>query len=158
MEYRKSVENPILVGAMTLAREDMTPEHQKLVSEEILKAKFILPAVVDPMPEEGAKEPAQGSKVIFPMIKASNGKNYFLAFTDITEYKQWNASDKTTYFAATIEDYGMILFRKNLNNELPNAEGFVINPFSHSVTVPKESVWNVISMKAKADKENTGKE
>ena len=52
MEFNKNVSNPMLVGAIELMKAEDTPEHRSMFVDELVKAEFLSPAMVDPVPEE----------------------------------------------------------------------------------------------------------
>ena len=54
MEFNKNVSNPMLVGAIELMKAEDTPEHRGMFVEELAKAEFLSPAMVNPAPAEGA--------------------------------------------------------------------------------------------------------
>lgn len=154
MEYNKLVSNPMLVGAIELMKADATPEHQKMVSDEIVKANFLIPAVVTPVPEPdetGAVRPVPGSQVHFPILTAPDEKKFFMAFTDMEELKKWKDVEGQQFFAMTFEDYAGLLLRKDSEGKTNPAAGFVINPFGGNVVVSKEMLAQYIA--AKADRE-----
>ena len=51
MQLTKTVSNPLLMGAIELMKAEPTPEHKKMVSDEIVKAKYLCPVVMIPQPE-----------------------------------------------------------------------------------------------------------
>lgn len=152
MEFNKSVSNPMLVGAIELMKAEDTPEHRGLFMEEVTKASFIAPAVIEPDPqenEEGKLAIAPGSKVQFPMIATGDGKRFFMAFTDEGEYGKWveKNSEKLPIFALTLDDYAGMMLRKDAQgNECP-ALGVVINPYGANIILPGEMLAGMLSAK-----------
>lgn len=143
MQYNRMVSNPLLVGAIELMKAEETPEHRKLVSDEIVKGTFICPATLTPVPEKGPDgkySPAKDTLISFSMINANDGKKLYMAFTDEAEYHKWSGYKDKQFFAATFDDYVAILFQKNEKGDPIESDGFVINPFSTKIIVPKEMV------------------
>lgn len=143
MEYNKSVSNPMLMGAIELMKAENTPEHRKMVSEQILNAHFLSPAAVDPIPEPNDK----GERIIgpehhvrIPVLMSSGGKPFFMAFTDMTELKKWKDEEEQQTLSMSFADYAGMLFRKDGQGNPSPVVGFVINPFSENIIVPKEMV------------------
>ena len=71
MEFNKPVSNPMMVGSIELLKAEDTPEHRQLFLDELQKAKFLSPVVIDPVPqpdEKGQVKIARDSKVQFPML------------------------------------------------------------------------------------------
>ena len=155
MEFNKPVSNPMLLGCIELMKEEDTPEHREMFAAEFMKASFLAPAVVDPVPtvnEEGEEVIAQGSKIHFPMLGAPDGKRLFVAFTDRKEYDAW--CEKNGYlpcFTLKMEDYGQMLLMKNPMGELSPAIGLVINPLSTNLVVSREMVANLMTRKMMAN-------
>lgn len=143
MEFNKTVSNPMLVGSIELMKAEDTPDHRRMFMEEVARASFMAPAVVEPKPQEDAEGKlavAPGSKVQFPMLSASGGQHFFMAFTDEGEYSKWEekAPEKLSKFALTIEDYAAMLLRKDaMGNDCP-ALGVVINPYGANIILPRE--------------------
>ncbi len=150
MEFNKPVSNPLLVGAIQLMQAEATPEHRKMVSDEIVKAHFLSPATVTPEPEANAAGEvrlAAGSQVQFPMLSAPDGKKFFVAFTDSMELGKWKNLENQHSFSMTFDDYAGMLFKKDSKGNTSPAAGFVINPFGANIIVPKEMVAQYLAEK-----------
>lgn len=159
MELNKPVSNPMLCGCIELMKADPTPEHQNMFVTEMTKAKFLSPAMVTPAPEvdaEGKMKLAPGSKIQFPMLTAPDGKNFFMAFTDKMEFDKWKHEEGTPVFVLNFGEYAGMVLRKDAP-----AAGFVINPYSANIVIPKEMLNNLMmtsiaKMKAEQAKKNGG--
>ena len=162
MEFNKSVSNPMLVGTIELMRAEDTPEHRDMFVAEMMKASFLAPAVVDPKPTENAEGElvvAAGSKIQFPMLSAPDGKKFFMAFTDASEYDKWQ--EKTGVlptFALKFDDYAAMLFHKNGDGANVLVSGFVINPVGCNIIVPKEMVANIMAARMAAARQQAAKQ
>lgn len=154
MEYNKSVSNPLLMGAIELVKAEDTPAHKKMVSDEIVKAVYMTPARVTPVPPEGETKLPPGSNVQLPVIAAPNGKQFFLAFTDKAELKKWKDDEEQQTLAMTFDDYAMMMFRKDNQGNMSPVSGIVINPMGANIIVPKEMVAQYVA--AKMAKERGG--
>lgn len=154
MEYNKSVSNPLLIGAIELMKADGTPEHRKMVSDEIVKACYLTPAKVTPIPPEGETKLPPGSNVQLPVLAAPNGKQFFMAFTDKTELKKWKDDEEQQTLAMTFDDYAMMMFRKDGEGNTSPVAGLVINPFGVNIIVPKEMVAQYIAAKMAKERSN----
>ena len=55
MEFNKPVSNPMMVGSIELLKAEDTPEHRQMFLEELQKAKFLAPVVIDPVPQPDEK-------------------------------------------------------------------------------------------------------
>lgn len=152
MEFNKPVSNPMLMGAIELMKAEDTPEHRNMFLEEVTKASFLAPAIIDPEPAEDAEgKPviAQGSKVQFPMLSANDGKRFFMAFTDEREYDKWveKAPKKFPTFALTFDDYAAMVLKRDPQGNICPALGVVINPYGANVILPREMLAGVMSSK-----------
>ena len=149
MEFNKPVSNPMLVGCIELLKAEDSAGHRNMFVEELMKAVFQSPAIIDPEPAEDAEGKlvvAPNSKVQFPMLIAPDGKKFFMAFTDSGEYRKWAEKNKDLpYFALKFDDYARMLFHKDaMGNDCP-ALGIVINPMAASMVVPKEMVAGILA-------------
>lgn len=163
MEFNKSVSNPMLVGAIELMKEEDTPAHRNMFLGELTKAELLSPVSVEPAPEageDGKLTLAPGSKVQFPMLSASDGKKFFMAFTDNREYDKWKEKNgDMPFFALKIEDYAAMLFRKDAQGNICPALGVALNPFGNNVVIPREMLAGILNAKlaqAKQQMEKAG--
>ena len=161
VEFNKSVSNPMLMGTIELMKEEDTPEHRGMFVEELVKASFLSPALIEPAPtedSEGNLKVTAGSKVQFPMLTAPDGRKFFMAFTDAQEYDKWQEKTRPLpTFALKFEDYAAMLFHKDGNGNASNALGYVINPAGCNIIVPREMVANVMAARAAAAQPNKTK-
>lgn len=152
MEFNKSVSNPMLVGCIQLMKAEDTPEHRSMFVEELVKASFQAPAIIEPAPvqdAEGKLMIASGSRVQFPMLVTKDGKKFFMGFTDPVEYRKWAEKDKELpCFALKFDDYVNMLFRKDAQGNDCPALGIVINPVGENVVVPKEMVAGIMAARS----------
>ena len=151
MEFNKNVSNPMLIGAIELMKAEDTPEHRSMFVDELVKAEFLSPAMVDPAPEEEAEgqlKIAQGSKVQLPMLSASDGTKFFMAFTDRAEYDKWQERNQKMYtFALKVDEYAGMILRREPNGNLCPALGMVINPYGANIILPREMLASMMSAK-----------
>lgn len=152
MEFNKSVSNPMLVGSIELLKAEDTPEHRRMFMEEVAKASFISPALIEPKPqedEEGKPVISPVSKVQFPMIPTGDGKRFFMAFTDEGEYSKWveKSSERLPVFALTLDDYAAALLRRDAQGNSCPALGVVINPYGASIILPREMLAEMMAAK-----------
>lgn len=152
MEFNKTVSNPMLVGAMELMKAEDTKEHRGMFMGELTKATLISPALIDPQPQEfpgGEYKIIPGSKIQFPMLSTPDGKKFFMAFTDMSEYEKWvEKNSKFPTFALKFDEYAVMLYRKDAEGQPCPALGFVLNPYGANIIVPRETVGSVLSAKA----------
>lgn len=150
MEFNKNVSNPMLIGSMELLKAEPSPEHQNMFITEMLKAQFLAPVILTPAPEKDANGKitvVPGSKVQFPMLSTSDGKVFFMAFTDKMEYEKWKDAEGKNVCALTFDEMAGMLLRKDPQGNTCPALGFVINPFSANVVIPKEMAAGLLASK-----------
>lgn len=145
----------MLLGCIELMRDADTPEHRQMFAEELGKALFVAPAIVEPAPiedEEGNLKLQPESKIQFPMLGTADGKKLYMAFTDKKEYDEWQAANqKFPMFTLNIQDYANMLLRKDpFGNPYPIL-GVVINPMSTNLVVSKEMLGSIMAMKMARD-------
>lgn len=153
MEFNKPVSNPMMVGTIELLKAEDTPEHRQMFLDELQKAKFLAPVVIDPVPqpdEKGQVKIARDAKVQFPMLSTEDGRKFFMAFTDWTELKKWRDEENQQTFAMNFDDYAGMLLRKDAQGNISPALGFVINPFGGNIVVTREMAASMIAAKLKA--------
>ena len=151
MEFNKVVSNPMLMGTIQLMKADPSPEHKNMFVNEMMKSQFMSPAIVEPKPEadgEGKLKVAPGSKIQFPMLTAPDGKRFCMAFTDKMEYEKWKEAQKASFFALSLDELAAMVLRKD-----SQALGFVINPFSENIVVPREMLASLMAAKLAKMKE-----
>ena len=100
MEIDKTVSNPMLVGAMQLIKadgKDPVPEHQAMFMQELDKADLIAPAdVKEELNEDGSVKEGGKTAVRFPVLTGSDGKKFFVVFTDNASLEQARSVDGTS--------------------------------------------------------------
>ncbi len=143
MKKMRPITNPMLVGALELLKAENTPDHRKLVMEEIMHAKFLSPVNIEPKPvpdESGRIKMDPNSKVQLPMLSTQDGSHFFMAYTDMDELKKWKFEDNQQIFGFDFKDYvSMLQQPENVS------KGVIINPFGHNLLIPKEMIDNMIA-------------
>ena len=142
----------MLVGTMELLKAEDSPEHRNMFITEMLKAKFLTPAIITPAPEQGEDGElriVQGSQIQFPMLSTPDGKKFFMTFTDKMELEKWQAAENHNTFAVTFDDLAGMLFKKDSKGNLSQALGFVINPFGGNMIIPREMVAGLLTARMK---------
>ncbi len=154
MELNRNVENPMLIGTMELLRSDPSPEHKQLFVNEMVKARFLSPAMITPAPEvdeEGKGKLAPGCKIQFPMLTAPDGKHFFIAFTDKIEQKKWK-EDGSTIVTLTMDEYISMTLRPD-----SHSSGCVINPYGANLVISKELMVSLMASRTKKSTLPAGK-
>ena len=103
----------------------------------MIKAKYLTPAVITPSPErdeKGRPRLTPENKIQFPMVKAPDGRSFYMAFTDSIEFRKWKQEEENLFALAFPEYAGLILRKGN------PAAGVVINPFGSNVMITREMI------------------
>lgn len=139
MNQNEPITNPTLLAAMELLKHESNDENMEFFMEELVKASFVCPVKVDPVPEvreDGSFDMPKGAKLTFPMIANNEGKKYFMAYTDMIEMMRWKSDKKQAVLTFGLADYARMLLEEN-----SPVEGIVINPFGENkMPIPKEMV------------------
>ena len=146
----EKVTNPELVEAIDKMQADGCKENIDAMINEVMKAKFILPAKVTPIrnarTQNGQTIMQESTQVQFRLLENSNKQKFFGLFTDIDELYKWNDTQSSH---KVITDFDSI--SQMVMDPKAGVLGFVINPFGKGVTFPKEMV---ISLKQQKDYAN----
>ena len=131
----KPVTNPELVEAMTVFRQDLSDrEHEKAFLQACLNARYLLPAMIQPIEGQPEGEPQQHS-VAFQIMKTPDGKKFMPAFTSEDELKK-NRKPGETFQVAVMGFEQIYHFIKG--NEPIN--GVVIDPFGGALCLNRNQI------------------
>lgn len=139
----KFISNPMLIGAMELAKKNKSPENLKVFMDELLHARLISPIVITPPPtidENGKAKLTEKNKISIPMIAGPDNKKYFMAFTDMEELKKLKAKGPINVLPFGIRDYAVMMA-----NAADKCDGIAINPTSNGPMVNKAMVAAIMS-------------
>lgn len=143
-ENKKTVTNPMLVGAIEVLRAEDTPEHRRMVIEELTHSVLLSPVVITPEPipgEDGVPRLTPEHNVKVPMIRARE-KNYFMAFTDLGELQKWQKEKKQSVFGFRLVDY-----LNMLQGAGDTCDGIALNPAGNSLVLSKGMLLNTLEIK-----------
>lgn len=152
VDVNKPVINPELVMAIKAMKESNTKESQDQVINEVMKAHFISPVSILPIPGS----PSDNNEVVlkeqttisFSIVENTDNQSFFLAFTDWDELGKWHKSENQQTLIMTFDDLaGMVLDEKG------NSDGFVINPFGDEITFNKAMI---IALKEERERREKG--
>ncbi len=148
---QKPITNPFLVKAMEEMKKERTQQSEFAFVNALKPARFIVPAEISTEQKaianaDGTMELKEQPKIRFILFNNQEGKKYFPLFTDDAEYAKWEKSGDHRKAAITYQDLCHIL----QNNNGGDAAGAVLNPFSHNVLVPTETLLRVNNTEAMA--------
>lgn len=138
--------NPELKIAIENMQAENNNENINTMINEVVKAKFILPARVTPTTqahtENGRTVMQQSTQVQFRLLENQKKEKFFGVFTDTEELEKWNGTKEAH---RVVTDFDSIA--KMVMDPKSGVLGFVINPFGKSVTFPKNMVISIKQQK-----------
>lgn len=143
-EKQKSINNPMLMGALELLRAENTADHRNMVMQEVLHAQFLSPVVVDPplVPDEnGVARMTAENKINLLMLTAADEKRYFMAYTDMEELKKYNTNVEYQIFGFRFSDYVKMLLNPSGD---PSNNGIIVNPYDHKLVITKAMIQDML--------------
>lgn len=152
MKIGKNVSNPMLIGAMELMKADPSTEHNQLLVGELMKANYLSPVFLTPMPqpdEEGNIRPDPQSKVEIPAWTASDGKSFSIAFTDKMELDKWKNEREFTPVVLSIEELSVLTLNKG-----KTLSGCVVNPCGLNIVIPRELMFALMRARLEASRKD----
>lgn len=149
----EQITNPELCSAIEKMQADGCKENIDAMINEVIKAKFILPAKVTPVTKARTKDGKtvmeQSTQVQFRLLENANKDKFFGVFTDVEELYKWNDTQSSNKVVTDFDSLAQMVM-----DPKAGVVGFVINPFGKSVTFPKPMV---ISIKQQKDYMNMSK-
>lgn len=147
VDVNKPVTNPDLVKALELMREENTPGNQSRVLNEVMRAHFLAPVTITPVPkaegEDGKAVLKEKTTIQFALLTDSGGQAFFPAFTDWEELGKWSREENRQTLILTFDDYAAMIL-----DEEATAQGFVINPYGDSLPLNRSFVESLRDQKA----------
>lgn len=146
-EFNKALEEAILK-----VKTDKTPQAQDAFLNVLVRSRLITPVTIDPPPtekdEQGRIQIPKNSKITFHLMKNAQGTIYYPVFSHWDEVRKGpHAQDQNTLVLPFKEIANLII--KNPES----AEGFVLNPFSDGLVMPKQLIEGVMNVIEKAMKD-----
>ncbi len=162
MEIDKTVSNPMLVGAMQLIKadgKDPVPQHQAMFMQELDKADLLAPAdVKEELNEDGTVKEGGKTAVRFPVLTGSDGKKFFVVFTDNNSLEQARSVDGVSRLPEEFMGHSVkvkffeiarMLLTPNPDGSENPTFGIVINPFMENIVIPKTMIVQMVQQTAK---------
>jgi hypothetical protein len=139
IDVNKPITNPDLVAVIKEMKERNTKESQDKVINEVMKAHFISPVNISPVPasssDRGEVVLKEETTISFSIIENTANQQFFLAFTDWEELGKWNKCENQQTLIITFDDLtSMVLDEKG------NSDGFVINPHAQNIVFDKAMI------------------
>ncbi len=152
VDVNKPVTNPSVVLAIKNMQENNTSFNQAQFIAEVMKAHFISPVSIFPLPEpsdaEGKVVLKEKTTINFNIIENTANQKFFMAFTDWEELSKWHKSENQQTLIMTFDDYAAMVLDEN-----GNSDGFVINPFGGNIIFSKDMIKD---LKLEKDRRENG--
>ena len=141
---------PVLNTRLVNAMQDMLNDNNEMTRSRminaLMNAKLLSPVVRQIAVTDEARQ--QGNaRLRFTMIQNAQGNKYYMAFTDWASLNKWKKEEGQQVVHMEFDDLASIVLRKG-----SNIEGFVINPYSENITIPKSMILSL--KKQKEEHEN----
>ncbi len=148
---QKPITNPLLVKAMEEMKKERTTQNEFAFVNALKPARFLVPANIRTVQQaaandDGTVELKEQPQISFILFNNAEGNKYFPLFTDMAEYQKWDKHAETKLAAISFQDLCHILQRDNK----AEAMGAVVNPFSHNVLIPSDTLFRVNNTEAMA--------
>ena len=139
--------------AMRVMQQENTPENRNRMLNEMMKSKFVTPAVVDAEEERKARENGEPGKkvpiqVSFKVVHTKDGRRFLPAFTDTAQMNEWKEKSGITgnlkNMVMNFDVYAQYILKSG--GEL---SGFIINPFGENLVFTEEIIRSLAMQRAK---------
>lgn len=140
---KQPVANPALNAAAKKLRQENTPQNLNAVINELTRAIFLAPAKVEvngqlPKPDEnGRVQMPKDTRVTFSLLKATDGRSFFPAFTNEEEMRKWTQNASNQVMALRFDDYARMLQQND------RVAGFVVDPFGDNLRFESKMVASI---------------
>lgn len=138
--------NPELKEAIVNMQEDNIKQNIDKMIDQVVKAKFILPAKVVPttqaVTENGKTVMKQATQVQFRLLENQNKEKFFGLFTDTEELYKWQDTQNAQKVVTDFDSISQMVMDPH-----SGVLGFVVNPFGKSVTFPKPMIISIKQQK-----------
>lgn len=140
---KQPVANPELNAAAKKLRQENNPQNLNAVINQLTRAIFLAPAKVEfngeaPKPDaNGRIQMPKDTRITFSLLKATDGRSFFPAFTNEAELRKWQQNTATQIMALRFDDYARMLQQ----NE--RVAGFVVDPFGDNLRFESKMVASI---------------
>lgn len=140
---KQPVSNPELNAAAKKLRQENNPQNLNAVINQLTRAIFLAPAKVEvngdiPKPDaNGRVQLPKDTRVTFSLLKATDGRSFFPAFTNEEEMRKWHQNGATQVMALRFDDYARMLQQND------KVAGFVVDPFGDNLRFESKMVASI---------------
>ncbi len=119
-------------------RDKIDPNSWQMLFTEIFRGEYIIPTDAKGLRVQKGLGKAfnisDDSRIAFPVLENSDGKNYYPFFTDWNEYRKFDRNTQYTIMAAGFND-----IEKFVNK----SDGIVINPFGVNIIIDYDMLTTI---------------
>lgn len=150
-EVDKVIRNMELIIAIRKVQDEDTPQNRSRMISEMMRSKFITPAVISAEAEEEvrrnkAKGLTTSVQASFKVINTTDGRKFLPAFTDTAQMREWKTrchiTEPIKNMVMNFDVYAKYIFGSN-----GDLAGFVINPFGENMVFPYDLMKSLMSQK-----------
>ena len=139
----KPVANSELNQAAKALRAKNDPQNLNAVINALTRAALLAPARVDmsgPMPKPDANGRVaipKDTKITFALLKTTDGKSFFPAFSNEEELHKWKQNPSAQVMVLHFDDYARMLQQNS------HVAGFVVDPFGDNLRFDAKMVASI---------------
>jgi len=154
LDKLRKINNPMLVGAMTLLAKESSEANRKIFLDEIKRATLLVQLYITPPPaldEEGKPKLTPENKLNIPAINM-NGKKFFAVYTDLGEVMPIKAEGQICIIPQDMKQIAHLLIQAK-----GDFDGIIMNPKNNGMVMDLASFVTISKYfgKEQADKEIT---
>lgn len=134
MDKGSMIMNEELLKSIEVMKGENNQQNLLAFIDKLVKARFILPATLDPKPTKDVEGRIMGNgkfKVNFRIITDNTGKNFFPCFTNDTEFEKAIKEPDVEKMALTYKEVAPLVLNSN-----GKIQGIVIDPYTVGMQVP----------------------
>jgi hypothetical protein len=138
IDVNKPVANPDLIMAIDAMKLDGSSENLDRFINEVMRARFLSPVTISPMPEfdeSGDALLAEDTTISYHLVGENSETSYFPAFSGWEELRKWNEAENMQTMISTFDDLAAMVFE-----ETGEGNGFVIDPFGANLPFSYEMI------------------
>ncbi len=140
-----NINNAELLKAIETLKNENSQDNYKPFVENLVKAKFIVPAVIEQNADQNDDEKKKAVKINFRVITDQNKKNFFPCFTDNAVFKAGVKEDGVKKVVLSYDDLSSMVLQSD-----GKIDGFVINPYTSGMQVRADLLRELEKAKKRA--------
>lgn len=151
MDINKPIENQACKAAITAYQKEPTQEHMNAMINEVMRAHFLNPAVMNKLEGkqvDGSLVLEKDTTIQFPLLQTPDSASFAMAFCDWGELKKWHDEENQQVVAFTFDEYATMILPEDAK-----IDGFVIDPYGANLVFSKELIASLKQQKEAHEQE-----